>query len=113
MPDTLSFQQVIDLLNRPPELPRTLEYITWRGCRPYTPFGARAAHELQPWVREHERRCFNCDQEHLEHEGTCWGNSSCEIWTCSACTPVVREALEKEAEAQANGAAQPAKGNEV
>lgn len=113
MPDTLSFQQVIDLLNRPPELTRTLEYITQRGCHAYPPFAARADHELMPWIREHGRLCFNCDQDRLEQEGTCWGNFSCEIWTCGACTPTVREALEKEAQAQADGAAQPATGNEV
>ena len=107
MPDTLSFQQVIDLLNRAPELPRTLEYIIQRGCHAYPPFGAKAAHELQPWVNEHQRRCFNCDQEHTEHEGACWGNFSCEIWTCSTCTPVVREALQKEAQARASEGEQP------
>ena len=101
MPDRLTFEQIIELLNRPPELPRTLEYITQRGCRAYPPFGAKAAHELQPWVREYKRSCFNCNQSQPEHEGTCWGNASCEIWTCQSCTPIVREALQAKADEQA------------
>lgn len=97
MQDTLTFDQVIALLNRPPDILRTLEYISLRGCHAYAPFGGRPAKDLQPWVREHQRHCFNCDQPQPEHEGTCWGNAICEIWTCSACTPIVREALQSKA----------------
>ena len=93
--ETMTFEEIISLLNRQPEMDRTLEYIQKRHCRSYRPFGGQPEETLLPWVKEHKRKCFNCDHERPEHAGRCWGNASCEIWVCSQCAPMVEEALQQ------------------
>ena len=92
---TLSFEEVIALLNEPTSMDRTVTYITKRGCWAYRPMGGRPAEDLLEHVKEHQRACFNCDENETEYTGTCWGNMICEIWVCHKCAPTVQRAIEK------------------
>ena len=91
--DNLSFEDLIALLNSPPETARTVRYIKERGCRAYPPLSGRSPEQLPAHVLGHTRNCFNCGANAPEHAGKCWGNNSCEIWACATCVPVVEEAL--------------------
>ena len=91
--DNLSFEDLITLLNSPPEKARTLRYIKERGCRAYPPFSGRYTKHMPAHVLEHTRNCFNCGQNAQENLGKCYGNNSCEIWICAACVPEVENAL--------------------
>ena len=94
----MTFDEVIELLKRPPSMERTLFYTKNRGCWPYRPHGGRAPEALLPHVREHQRACFNCGENKPEYQGTCWGNMICEIWVCADCAPMVREGCERQTE---------------
>ena len=100
MPDTMTFDEISALLARPADLERTVEYVRRRRCRPYPPFGGKPQEELLPGIREHERQCFTCNEHKPEHQGTCWGNASCEIWNCQDCVPRVLWAVARAEEAE-------------
>ena len=91
--DTLTFEEVLDLVNRPPSLARTLDYITRRGCWPERPFPKFAPEELADHVKALECVCFACGNRRPEWAGTCYGNSSCQIWVCAECAPLVKDSL--------------------
>ena len=91
--DNMTMTEVIELLNRPPELARTIEYITRRACHAYPPFERNGA-PLPRHMLEHTRECFNCGNRLPEHAGSCYHNFSCEIWVCEDCKDKVASALQ-------------------
>ena len=92
---TMTFDEIIDLLQQPPNLERTLLYIEKRRCWPYRPLSGRAIDDLPEHVKQHKRACFNCGRKQPEHAGLCWGNMSCEIWVCQDCVPTIQKASEE------------------
>ena len=101
MTDRMTFDEISELLARPPDITRTVEYVRRRRCRPYPPFDGTPADNLLPWVKDHNRRCFNCNEMRPEHEGTCWGNASCEIWNYQQCVPLVLDTVAEADKAEA------------
>lgn len=91
--DTMTMEEIIALLQEPPDIERTVKYITQRGCGTYKPMRGRQEEELMDHMKEHTRLCFNCGEKRTEYLGACWGNFSCEIWVCEQCSPIVADSV--------------------